>query len=536
VRELYEQAGAPNGQDGDIDFSKVPPAAGYDKLADIMTEVARLAALPELEYSRIRRDEAKRLGLTRVEDLDKAVKGLRPLGQAEITEKVQLIALGTELLELWHDGSEAWCWSKEHGPSCCWRMPSGEAKRCLLAAYGERHQATLDDGRKVPTTPGRQAVSESLDQFEAMAHDGPRRTAPGLRVAGDGSRLVLDLCRDDYSVVVVENGGWQVVKPSPLAMRRAPGMQPLPLPVQGAGDALGDLRRVLHFDDTAHASFWALYVGYMFAALRPVPPYFVLCITGEHGEGKSMTAKTVRIPVDPHDTDIQPKPRTEDDLFVNSDGQWLNAYDNLSKLDTYWSDAFCRVSTGTGYSKRKLHTDRDTARFRVARPQIINAIGDVVGAPDLLDRSLLAQQPTHAEPMPDEELLAAVEALAPRVLGQLLDAAAVALRDQAKIKLGSVPRMVGPTRWIEAGAAVLGLDAEQFLKAYLDSQAQAGHMALDASLIGGPLCDMLDGRDALVELAAKDPTGSPYTVPPLPCGRPDRPAVLHARRPAVPDL
>jgi hypothetical protein len=44
--------------------------------------------------------------------------------EQRIAEKVQLVALGVELLELWHDGSDAWCWPREHGPACCWRMPS----------------------------------------------------------------------------------------------------------------------------------------------------------------------------------------------------------------------------------------------------------------------------------------------------------------------------------------------------------------------------------------------------------------------------
>ena len=94
-----------------------------------------------------------------------------------------------------------------------------------------------------------------------MAHDGPRRSEPALRVAGDGARLVIDLCRDDYSVAEVTASGWRVVKPSPLAMRRAKDMRPLPLPVQGAGDALGDLRELLGFAGEDHAAFWALFVG-----------------------------------------------------------------------------------------------------------------------------------------------------------------------------------------------------------------------------------------------------------------------------------
>jgi hypothetical protein len=437
-----------------------------------------------------------------------ASKGMAEVEQ-KVCEKTRLIALAVELLELWHDGAEAWCWPKEHGPGCCWRMPSGEVKRYLLAAYGERNKADIGDGTKAPSAPGRQAVAEALDQLEAMAHAASRRPAPALRVAGDGARLVLDLCRDDYSVVVIEAGGWRVVKPSPLALRRAPGM--LPLPVQGAGPALDDLNTLLGFDGAGHDAFWALFVGFMFSCLRPALPYFVLCLGGEQGTGKSMTAKVIRTFVDPHDTSIQPKPRSEDDLFANADGQWITAYDNLSTIDQHWSDAFCRISTGTGYSKRKLYTDRDTVRFRVARPQAITAIDDVVAAPDLLDRSLLAQQPEIGPPDDEIELLARVEALAPRVLGQLLDAAAVALSGQKTIKLHTVPRMVGPTKWIEAAAEVLGLTPGQFLAAYLDSQARAGEMALESSLIGMPLCDMLDGRAALAAEAKR--AGKQYAGP-----------------------
>ena len=271
--------------------------------------------------------------------------------EQKIAEKTRLIALAIELLELWHDGVRGVVLAEGARPGLLLAhaqrrgqaLPAGGLRR---AEQGRRSS----DGRKAPVAPGRQAVAEAMDQLEAMAHAGPRRPAPALRVGGDGARLVLDLCRDDYAVVVVENGGWQVVKPSPLAMRRAPGMLPLPLPVQGAGAALGDLRILLGFDGAEHDEFWALFVGYMFAALRPTLPYFVLCLGGEQGTGKSTTAKVIRAFVDPHETEHPAEaaqPRTT--CSSTADGQWLTAYDNLSTIDQHWSDAFCRISTGTGY-------------------------------------------------------------------------------------------------------------------------------------------------------------------------------------------
>ena len=44
----------------------------------MQAEVARLAALPELVYAQVRKDEAKRLGISPISALDKAVKQARP--------------------------------------------------------------------------------------------------------------------------------------------------------------------------------------------------------------------------------------------------------------------------------------------------------------------------------------------------------------------------------------------------------------------------------------------------------------------------
>jgi hypothetical protein len=61
--------------------------------------------------------------------------------------------------------------------------------------------------------------------------------------------------------------------------------------------------------------------------------------------------------------------------------------------------------------------------------------------------------------------------------------------------------MVGPTRWIEAAAEVLGLKRDQFLNAYLGSQERAGKMALEASLIGSHLQSMFALRAAGIAAA-----------------------------------
>ena len=106
--------------------------------------------------------------------------------------------------------------------------------------------------------------------------------------------------------------------------------------------------------------------------------------------------------------------------------------------------------------------------FKVARPQLITAIVDVMAAPDLLDRGLLMQQPELDDDrrIGEEDMDEIIERAAPAMLGQMLDAAVVALHKRRTVQLPTLPRMAEPTRWIEAAAEVLGLAPLQFFNAY----------------------------------------------------------------------
>src|SRR5262249_57156954 len=67
---------------------------------------------------------------------------------------------------------------------------------------------------------------------------------------------------------------------------------------------------------------------------------------------------------------------------------WLVAYDNLSHLPQWLSDALCRLATGGGFGTRQLYTDDEEILFDAMRPTLLTSITDVVTASDLLDRSL----------------------------------------------------------------------------------------------------------------------------------------------------
>ena len=393
-------------------------------------------------------------------------------------------------------------------------MPSAEAKRYLLAAYGERNQVTLEGGRKAPMAPGRQAVAEAMDQLEAMAHAGPRRPAPALRVGGDGARLVIDLCRDDYTVVVVEDGGWQVVEAEPdrdAAGARACSRCRCPCRARATRSATCAACSV----STARSTTRSGRCSSASCSRRCAPSRRTSCSasSGEQGTGKTTTATDPARRVDPHEADIQPKPKSEDDLFVNCRRPVAHRLRQpVSTLDQHWSDAFCRISTGTGVLASASCTPtatRCSSRWR--GPQIITAIVDVVAAPDLLDRSLLAQQPELGDG--DRRRGGAAGGGRARWRRACSASCSTPRRSRSAPEDGQAAH--GPAHGradaVGRGGAprCSGWRPGQFLDAYLDSQARAGEMALEASLIGAPLLDMLDGRDALAALAEQEGEPTP---------------------------
>ena len=61
------------------------------------------------------------------------------------------------------------------------------------------------------------------------------------------------------------------------------------------------------------------------------------------------------------------------------------AFDNLSGLPSWLSDALCRLATGSSFARRQLFTDEDEILFHATRPVILNGIEDVVCRADLAD-------------------------------------------------------------------------------------------------------------------------------------------------------
>src|SRR5262249_44277999 len=140
------------------------------------------------------------------------------------------------------------------------------------------------------------------------------------------------------------------------------------------------------------------------------------------------------------------------DLLVAAKGQHVLAFDNVSGLPDWLSDALCRLATGGGAGKRRLYTDEDEVLFSGRRLVALNGIEDVAIRADLVDRAvMLALEPIPETARRDEKELDRDLALAaPRILGALLDGVVAGLRDLTTVTIPHKPRMIDFALWAEA--------------------------------------------------------------------------------------
>ncbi len=101
--------------------------------------------------------------------------------------------------------------------------------------------------------------------------------------------------------------------------------------------------------------------------------------------------------LDPSDAPVRTPPRSDRDLLIAATNSWVIAYDNLSGIQQWLSDALCRLATGGGFSTRELYTDSEEIFFDAMRPIVLNGIDHLTERADLASRSLILNLPRIAD-------------------------------------------------------------------------------------------------------------------------------------------
>jgi hypothetical protein len=328
--------------------------------------------------------------------------------------------------------------------------------------------------------PQPEAVSSALQVLEAKAQfDGQERPV-WVRIAEHEGSIYLDLGNASWEAVKITKDGWEVVTDPPVCFRRTRSMMSLPYPVKG-----GSVNELRPFINVATYADFILIVAFLVGALRDRGPYPVGVFNGEQGSAKTTLARVIAFLIDPSTSPSRSAPREVRDLMIAAINSWVLGFDNLSGVTAWLSDAMCRISTGGGFSTRELYTDREEIIFEATRPIILNGIDTLAHRHDLADRSLIFNLPQIPDDnrRPESQFWAAFEAARPRVLGALLDAVSMALRNIDNVKLPSLPRMADFAMWVSAAEPALPWPSGSFLEAYMGNRAEAVELSLEADCV-----------------------------------------------------
>ena len=397
-------------------------------------------------------------------------------------QRDNLLSLIGDDVELWRDPNGEGCATfPVNGHRENRAIRSREFKHWLSLSFYEAHAGTL----------GGQALEDALRVLEARAARG-RVYKTWRRMGKLDNALYLDLVDPQWRAVEITSERWQIVDSAPVKFMRSPAMRSLPEPA--AGGLIESLRR---FVNVATEDDFTLLVAYLVAVFRVEVPFPILILIGEQGSGKSVLCRLLRAIVDPNEAPIRSVPRDERDLIVSAVNSHLLCFDNLSGVAGWLSDGLCRISTGSGFSTRKLHTDREEEVFSASRPIMLNGIASLAERADLSDRALVVHLPTIIEEarQSEEEFWRDFEEAAPEILGSLLDAVRCALCKLPTTRLERSPRMADFARWVTAAEPGLGLEEGTFLKAYEANRAEVFVDALDADLVATAIRDLVKEHD-----------------------------------------
>jgi hypothetical protein len=328
-----------------------------------------------------------------------------------------------------------------------------------------------------------QSVKDAIGTLEGKAVNHGKEHQIHTRIAEHDGHLYIDLANDDWQAIDIDAHDWRVIGNPPVKFRRTKGMLPLPKPERG-GD-INDLAPFINLSD--EVAGWRLLVSWIVGAFHPTGPYPVLIFHGEQGTAKSTACKVIRALIDPSTTPLRTEPRENRDLMIAATNGWVIALDNVSHLPPWMSDSICRLATGGGFGTRQLYENRDEILFNATRPVLMNGIEEIAVRGDLLDRSILLYlEPIQSnERKPERKFWQEFTMAHPRLLGVLLDAVVVALRDVDLIELPELPRMADFMLWSAAAAPQLGWEAKDFVDAYNGNRDSANDLSLEASLIAG---------------------------------------------------
>ena len=316
--------------------------------------------------------------------------------------------------------------------------------------------------------------------------DSPEK-AVHIRIAGSEGAVYVDLANKRRQIVKITPDGWEIVKQSPYYFVRPNGMTNLPRPKHSTKKSR---LKKLFATDGILISAWLL------GAMNPEGPYPILVLQGGPGSAKSTTTRLIKELIDPNEATIRAHPSSFRDMMISAKNSWVLAFDNLSEIPRWLSDAFCQLSTGGGYAVRKQYTNSSEQIFNAKRPVILNGIDYLTGRSDLADRSIIIELPaiSDGDRLAEKAIWQTFNKRKAYICGELFDGISQALKNLEDVDLKYTPRMADFTRWVVAGEPAMYWKNGLFLKEYEDNQQVRNRISLYNDDMATYLLDFMSNK------------------------------------------
>lgn len=349
-----------------------------------------------------------------------------------------------------------------------WNIESHQFKEWLMYQHYEQFGSTVSSS----------AFNDALTVMMGKTRFQSPTIETNKRIAKSEDSYFLDLGTSNWSSVKINRLGWSVIAENPANFIRFAGSLPLPTPRPGA-----DIKDITEFLNLSSEDDLLLTLAFVLECMRPETPYPVLLLDAEQGSAKSTTQKYIKSLIDPAAMHLRVAPDSITDIFVAARNDHILSYNNISSLSSKEQDALCCLSTGGGYSKRKLFTDLEESMIDIKRPVILNGIGSIGSSADFLDRCILLQLPKiESNSRKSEQALSKEFATKhPTLLYSLLDLFANTLAILPFVALKESPRM---TDFAELGTAMciaLGESESKFLDIYKQNLQKSNEEIIDAN-------------------------------------------------------
>ncbi|MEE9451229.1 MAG: hypothetical protein V3V61_00565, partial [Gammaproteobacteria bacterium] len=341
--------------------------------------------------------------------------------------------------------------------------------------------------------PTSQSIQVTLNALKGCALFANSCHTVYTRVAQHKDSIYINLANDRGEYIVVNHEGWKIVTEVPIKFCCTSMMRALPQPVSGR--TLDTLWSFVNIPDPQDRK---LVVVWLLECLRADTPFPILLLQGEQGCAKSTTQQRLRALIDPSRIDLRSAPRKIEDIFISAANNWCVSYNNLSHLSTQEQDAFCILATGGGYATRQLFTTAEEMVIEIKRPVILNGIGNLVTAQDLIDRCIALELPsiTDQQRKTETELNDAFATVYPELLGALLDALMSTLKILPTVTLAEKPRMADFVALGVAAEMALNWPQGSFMSAYRRKHQQAMLLGLESSPVSQALLHYLENHDS----------------------------------------